>query len=140
MVLRPGGGLTHTVRPCRLVASPRRARSAGGIHHTDAGSQYTSDRFAEGLVGAGVAGSIGSVGDSYDNACAETINGLCKTELIKPRTPWKSVEQVEYGTAEWVDWFNHCRPYEYCGDIPPAEVEAAYYASKAPHHQVAVTV
>lgn len=113
---------------------------AGVIRHTDAGSQYTSVRFAEGLVGAGISGSIGSVGDSYDNALAETINGLYKTELIKPRKPWNTVEQVEYGTAEWVDWFNHRGPYEYCGDIPPAELEAAYYASKAPHHQVPVTV
>ena len=113
---------------------------AGVIHHTDAGSQYTSVRFAEGLVGSGITGSIGSVGDSYDNALAETINGLYKTELIKPRKPWKTVEQVEYGTAEWVDWFNHRRPYEYCGDIPPAELEAAYYAARTPHRQVPVTI
>ena len=92
---------------------------AGAIHHTDAGAQYTAVRFAEGLVGAAVIGSIGSVGDSYDNALAETINGLYKTELIRPRKPWKTVEQVEYGTAEWVDWFNHRRPYEYCGVTSP---------------------
>ncbi|BDH59492.1 hypothetical protein MTP03_44310 [Tsukamurella sp. PLM1] len=79
------------------------------------------------------------MGDSYHDALAETINGLYKTELIKPRKPWKSVEQVEYGTAEWVDWFNHRRPYEYCGDIPPAELEAAYYAARTPNHQVPVT-
>ena len=62
---------------------------------------------------------------------AETINGLYKTELIKPRRPWRTPDEVEFATAEWVDWFNHRRPYEYCGDIPPAELEAAYYA----HHQ-----
>ncbi|GAA1093522.1 hypothetical protein GCM10009648_35910 [Tsukamurella spumae] len=110
------------------------------IHHTDAGAQYTAARFAEGLVGAGITGSIGTAGDSYDNALAETINGLYKTELIKPRKPWRTVEQVEYGTTEWVDWFNHQRPYEYCGDIPPAELEAAYYAARAPHHPVPVPV
>jgi putative transposase len=75
------------------------------------------------------------VGDSFDNALAETINGLYKTEVIKPRGPWKSVDDVEITTAEWVDWFNHRRLYEYCGDIPPAELEAAYYAQ---HHPQAV--
>ena len=68
-----------------------------------------------------------SVGASFDNALAETINGLYKTELIKPG-PWRSVDDVEFATAEWVDWFNHRRLYEYCGDIPPAEIEAGYYA------------
>ena len=72
--------------------------------------------------------SVGAVGDSYDNALAETINGLYKTELIKPRNPWRTVDEVEFATAEWVDWFNHRRLYEYCGDIPPVELEAAYYA------------
>jgi putative transposase len=76
--------------------------------------------------------SVGSVGDSYDNALAETINGLYKTELIKPRGPWKTVNDVEIATAEWVDWFNHRRLYEYCGDIPPTELEAAYYAQRQP--------
>ena len=63
-----------------------------------------------------------------DNALAETINGLYKTELIKPRKPWRTIEEVELATAEWVDWFNHRRLYEYCGDIPPVDLEAAYYA------------
>ena len=71
---------------------------------------------------------MGTVGASYDNALAETINGLYKTELIKTRGPWRTVDQVEIATAEWVDWFNHRRLYEYCGDIPPAELEDAYYA------------
>ena len=105
------------------------ATDLGGlIHHTDRGSQYTSIRFSERLTEADISGSVGSVGDSYDNALAETINGLYKTELIKPRGPWRTVEQVELATAEWVDWFNFSRLYEYCGDIPPAELEAAYYA------------
>ena len=80
---------------------------------------------------AGIKPSIGAVGCSYDNALAETINGLYKTELIKPRGPWRSVDDVEIATAEWVDWFNHRRLYEYCDDIPPVEVETAHYA----HHQ-----
>jgi putative transposase len=71
-----------------------------------------------------------------NNALAETINGLYKTEVIKHRGPWRTVEQVEFATAEWVDWFNHRRLYEYCGDIPPAELEAAYYRETQPHHPV----
>ena len=82
-------------------------------------AQYTTIRFSERLAEAGIDASVGSVGDSFDNALAETINGLYKTELIKPRRPWRTVEEVELATAEWVDWFNHRRLYEYCGDIPP---------------------
>jgi putative transposase len=92
--------------------------------------QYTSIRFSERLAEAGIAASVGSVGDSFDNALAETINGLYKTELIKPRKPWRTVEEVELATAEWIDWFNHRRLYEYCGDIPPAQLEAAHYAQQ----------
>lgn len=98
------------------------------VHHTDRGSQYTSIRFTERLAQAGIQPSVGAVGSSYDNALAETINGLYKTELIKPRKPWRSIEEVELATAEWVHWFNHSRLYEYCGDIPPIELETAYYA------------
>ena len=98
------------------------------VHHTDRGSQYTSIRFSERLAEAGIQPSVGAVGSSYDNALAETINGLYKTELIKPRKPWRTIEEVEFATAEWVDWFNHRRLYEYCGDIPPVELETAYYA------------
>jgi putative transposase len=98
------------------------------VHHTDRGSQYTSIRFTERLAEAGIQPSVGAVGSSYDNALAETINGLYKTELIKPRKPWRTVEEVEYATAEWVDWFNHHRLYEYCGDVPPVEMETAHYA------------
>jgi putative transposase len=98
------------------------------VHHTDRGSQYTSIRFTERLAEAGIQPSVGAVGSSYDNALAETINGLYKTELIRPRKPWRTIEEVELATAEWVDWFNHRRLYEYCGDIPPVDLEAAYYA------------
>ena len=98
------------------------------VHHTDRGSQYTSIRFTERLAQAGIQPSVGAVGSSYDNALAETINGLYKTELIKPRKPWRTIEEVELATAEWVHWFNHRRLYQYCGDIPPVEMEAAYYA------------
>jgi putative transposase len=108
------------------VPGPRTVESV--VAHSDRGSQYTSLRYGERLAEAGIAASVGSVGDSFDNALAETINGLYKTELIKPRGPWKHPDDVEYATAEWVDWFNHRRLYEYCGDIPPAELEAAYYA------------
>ena len=100
------------------------------VHHTDRGSQYTSIRFAERLAEAGIQPSVGAVGSSYDNALAETINGLYKTELIKPGKPWRTIEDVELATARWVDWFNHRRLYEYCGDVPPAELETAYYAQR----------
>jgi putative transposase len=91
-------------------------------------SQYTAIRYTERLAEANIAASVGSVGSSYDNALAETINGLYKTELIKPRAPWRTLDLVEIATAEWVDWFNHRRLYEHCGDIPPAEAEDHYYA------------
>lgn len=110
------------------------------VHHNDRGSQYTSIRFGQALADAEIAGSVGTTGDSYDNALAESINGLYKTELIKPRKPWKGVDDVEIATAEWVDWFNHRRLYEYCGDIPPAELEAAYYARFTAQQPVALTV
>ena len=83
-------------------------------------------KFSERLAEIGIAASVGTVGDSYDNALVETINGLYKTEVIKRRGPWRTVDHVEY--AEWVDWFNHRRLFEYCGDMPPAELEAADYA------------
>ncbi|XAS75722.1 IS3 family transposase [Dermatophilaceae bacterium Sec6.4] len=110
------------------------------VHHNDRGAQYTSIRFGLALAEAEIAGSVGTTGDSYDNALAESINGLYKTELIKPRKPWKGPDDVEIATAEWVDWFNHRRPYEYCGDIPPAELEAAYYARFTAQQPVALIV
>jgi putative transposase len=91
--------------------------------------QYTSIRFSERLAEAGIQPSVRAVG-SYDNALAETINGLCKTELIKPAKPWRTIEDVELATARWVHWFNHHRLYQYCGDVPPAELETAYYAQR----------
>lgn len=103
----------------------------GLIHHNDAGSQYTSIAFTERLAETGAAPSVGSVGDAYDNALAESMIGLFKTELIKPGGPWRTVEQVEIATLEYVDWFNHRRLFEACGDIPPAELEAAHYRQTA---------
>lgn len=102
-------------------------RSEGLIHHSDRGSQYVSIRYSERLVEAGIQPSVGSRGDSYDNALAETINGLYKTELIHRCAPWKSRESVELATPEWVAWFNHHRLLEPIGYIPPAEAEANYY-------------
>ncbi|MFF0018936.1 IS3 family transposase [Streptomyces sp. NPDC005374] len=97
------------------------------IHHSDAGSQYTSFRLAEHLDVAGIAASIGSVGDAYDNALMESTIGLFKTEVIKPQRPWKTLSHVELATAEWVDWYNHRRLHGEIGHIPPAEYEANYY-------------
>jgi putative transposase len=99
----------------------------GLVHHNDRGSQYTSVAFTDRLVAAGIDASVGATGSSYDNALAESINGLYKTELIKPRGPWRTVEHVEIATLEWVDWFNHRRLYGHCGDMPPAELEDLYY-------------
>ena len=100
------------------------------IHHSDRGSQYVSIRYSERLAEAGIEPSVGSRGDSYDNALAETINGLYKAEVIHRRGPWKSVEAVELATLEWVSWFNHHRLLEPIGYIPPAEAEANYYRSR----------
>lgn len=97
------------------------------IHHSDRGSQYVSIRYSERLAEAGIEPSVGSRGDSYDNALTETINGLYKAELIHRRAPWKSREAVELATLEWVAWFNHHRLLEPIGYIPPAEAEANYW-------------
>lgn len=104
---------------------PERAESL--VHHSDRGSQYVSIRYTERLAEAGIEPSVGSRGDSYDNALAETINGLYKTELIHRRAPWKTRESVELATLEWVHWFNHIRLLEPIGYIPPAEAEANYW-------------
>ena len=106
----------------------RPTHSGGLIHHSDRGSQYVSIKYTERLAEAGIEPSVGSVGDSYDNALAETINGLYKAEVIHRRGPWRSFEAVEYATLEWVDWFNHRRLLEPIGNIPPAEAEEQYYA------------
>lgn len=101
------------------------------IHHSDRGSQYVSIRYTERLAEAGIEPSVGSKGDSYDNALAETINGLYKTELIHRRAPWKTREALELATLEWVTWFNHHRLLKSIGYIPPAEAEANYYRQLA---------
>ena len=106
----------------------RPVSGSGLVHHSDRGVQYVSIKYTERLAEAGLEPSVGSVGDSYDNALAETINGLYKAEVIHRRGPWRSMEAVEYATLEWVGWFNNRRLLEPNGNIPPAEAEAAYYA------------
>jgi len=101
----------------------------GVVHHSDRGSQYLSIRYSERLAQAGAQPSVGSRGDSYDNALAETIIGLYKAEVIHRRGPWRNHEAVEYATLEWVDWFNHRRLLEPIGNMPPAEFEASYHQS-----------
>jgi len=110
----------------------RRGELEGLVHHSDRGSQYLAIRYTERLAEAGAACSVGSRGDSYDNALAETIIGLYKTELIRRRGPWKGMDDVEYATLEWVDWFNHRRLLEPIGHIPPAEFEAVFRGEEAP--------
>jgi putative transposase len=105
-----------------------RPRADSLIHHSDHGVQYLSIRYTERLAEAGVEPSVGSVGDSYDNALAETIFGLFKTEVIRRNGPWRNIEEVEFATLEWVHWFNNRRLLEPIGDIPPVEFEAMYYA------------
>jgi transposase InsO family protein len=104
-----------------------RSDASGVVHHSDRGTQYTSIRYTERLADAGVERSVGSVGDSFDNALAETINGLYKTEVIWRRGPWRNVDAVEYATLAWVDWFNNRRLLEPLGYMPPAEYEAEYH-------------
>lgn len=106
-----------------------RADVHGVVHHSDRGRQYLSIRYSERLAEVGAQPSVGSVGDSYDNALAETIIGLYKTEVIHRRGPWRHIDAVEYATLEWVDWFNHRRLLEPIGNIPPAELEASYHQS-----------
>ena len=106
----------------------RPVKRGGLVHHSDRGSQYVSIRYSERLAEAGIEPSVGSVGDSYDNALAETINGLYKAEVIHRRGPWRNFEAVEFATLEWVNWFNNRRLLEPIGNIPPAEAEERYYA------------
>ena len=109
----------------------RPVRGGGLVHHSDRGVQYVSIKYTERLAEAGIEPSVGSVGDSYDNALAETINGLYKAEVIHRCGPWRSFEAVEFATLEWVDWFNNRRLLEPIGNMPPAEAEARYYAQLA---------
>lgn len=113
----------------QAVHERRPVKAMGLVHHSDRGSQYLSIKYTERLAEAGIEPSVGSVGDSYDNALAETINGLFKAEVIHRRGPWRSFEAVEYATLEWVDWFNNRRLLEPIGNIPPAEAEANFYAA-----------
>jgi len=115
----------------------RRPVRGGLVHHSDRGVQYVSIKYTERLKDAGVEPSVGSVGDSYDNALAETINGLYKAEVIWRRGPWRNFEQVEFATLEWVDWFNNKRLLEPIGNIPPAEAEARYYVQATGHAMAA---
>jgi putative transposase len=101
------------------------------VHHSDRGVQYVSIRYTERLAEAGLEPSVGSVGDSYDNALAETINGLYKAEVIHRRPSWRTREDVEWATLKWVDWFNNRRLLEPIGNIPPAEAEANYHSQSA---------
>jgi putative transposase len=100
---------------------------SGLIHHSDRGVQYLAIRYTERLADAGALTSVGSKGDSYDNAAAESLNGLFKTELIRRRGPWKGLDDVELATLEWVDWYNHRRLHSSCDDLPPAEYEQQHY-------------
>ena len=112
-------------------------RDSSLIHHSDRGSQYVSIRYSERLADSGIRASVGSTGDSYDNALAETVIGLYKTEVIRRRGPWRHAEAVEFATLEWVDWFNNRRLLEPIGEIPPIEFERAYYRRNENHAMVA---
>ena len=113
----------------QAIHARKSARGSGLVHHSDRGVQYLSIKYSERLAEAEIDPSVGSVGDSYDNALAETINGLYKAEVIHRRGPWRSFEAVEYATLEWVDWFNNRRLLGPIGNIPPAEAEANHYAA-----------
>jgi putative transposase len=116
----------------------RQARLEGLVHHSDRGGQYLSIRYTERLAEAGAVTSVGSRGDSFDNALAETIIGLYKTELIRRRGPWRALDEVEYATLEWVDWFNHRRLLEPIGHVPPAEFEATHHQREDPSRTAAL--
>jgi transposase InsO family protein len=113
----------------QALCDRRPLRKGGLVHHSDRGVQYVSIRYTQRLADAGVETSVGSIGDSYDNALAETINGLFKAEVIHRRTSWRSIQAVELATLEWVDWFNNRRLLAPIGNIPPAEAEATFYAN-----------
>ena len=115
----------------KLSSIDLRSVSTPLVHHSDRGVQYLSIRYTERLVEAGIEPSVGSIGDSYDNAMAESVIGLYKTEVIRKKGPWKSLEDVEFATLEWVDWFDNRRLLEPIGYVPPAEYEAMYYQAQA---------
>jgi putative transposase len=118
---------TELVLDALEQALHQRRPDDGLIYHSDRGVQYLSILYTERLAQAGIDASVGTVGDSYDNAMAETIIGLFKTEVIWARGPWRGIENVEYATLEWLDWFNHRRLLEPIGHVPPAEFEETYY-------------
>ena len=121
----------------QAIRDRRPVRGGGLVHHSDRSVQYVSIKYTERLIEAGLEPSVGSVGDSYDNALAETINGLYKAEVIHRRGPWRNFEAVEFATLEWVDGFNNRRLLEPIGNIPPAEAEARYYAQTRDHAMAA---
>ena len=115
----------------QAISARRDDALTGLVHHSDAGSQYLSMRYTDRLVDAGIAPSVGSQGDAYDHALAESVIGLFKTEVIRRKGPWRTLEAVEFATLVWVDWFNLRRLLGPIGDIPPAEFEAQYYQQAA---------
>src|SRR5437899_4825747 len=117
----------------------RGERLDGLVHHSDRGVQYLSIRYTERLAEAGVDASVGSRGDSYDNAAAESFNSLYKSELVYKKGPWTGLEDVEHATLDYVDWFNHTRIHRSIGDVPPAEFEATYYHQQALSARLAAT-
>ena len=118
---------TDLVLDALEMAAWQRQLAGGCVHHSDAGSQYTSIRYTDRLALAGLAASIGTVGDSYDNAMAEALNGTFKAELIQLHGPWRTRRQLEIAVVEWIDWYNHRRLHSQIGDIPPAEHETNWY-------------
>lgn len=115
----------------QAVAMRLRSDEPGPIHHSDRGSQYLSIRYSERLVEAGISASVGSTGDSYDNALAESIIGLYKTEVIRRQGPWRGIDDVEQAVLTWVDWFNNRRLQEFNGNRPPVEAENEYYETES---------
>jgi len=115
----------------QAIYDRRRADSGDLVHHSDRGTQYLSMRYTDRLADAGIALSVGSRGDAYDNALAESVIGLFKTEVIRRQGPWRTLEAVEFATLAWVDWFNMRRLLEPIGYVPPAEYEAQYYQQAA---------
>lgn len=123
---------TDLVLDALEMAAWRRDPATGCVHHSDAGSQYTSIRYTDRLHTAGLAASIGTVGDSYDNAMAEALNGSFKAELIELQGPWRKRRDLEIAIVEWVDWYNHRRLHSSIGDVPPAEYENAWHSEHPP--------
>jgi putative transposase len=121
----------------QALCNRRPVRQGGLVHHSNRGVQYLSIRHSERLLEAGIEPSVDSVGDSYDNALAETINGLFKAEVIHRRAPWRSAEAVEFAALKWVDRFNNRRLLEPIGNIPPTEAEARYDAQPDEHAMAA---